>query len=79
MTTAQLKKILVKKINKIEDDDFLNAVKVILDIKESNIGVYKLNPIQKKLIQQSEKDFKEGRVYTNEEVFKEIDEWLKEM
>ena len=78
MTSTQLKKILVKRINKIEDEEFLNAIRIMIEKADREQGIYKLSSLQKKLIKQSDKDFKEGRYFTNEEVFNEIEEWLKE-
>jgi hypothetical protein len=78
MTTAQLKNLLVKKINKIDDEDLLNAINVVLEKGGSGDEIYKLNPIQKKLIEKSDKEFREGKTISNEDVFREIDEWLKE-
>ena len=78
MTTAQLKNLLVKKINKIDDEDLLNAINVVLEKGGSGDEIYKLNSIQKKLIEKSDKEFREGKTISNEDVFREIDEWLKE-
>ncbi|MCH8316983.1 MAG: hypothetical protein IIA88_00570 [Bacteroidetes bacterium] len=40
--------------------------------------IYKLNSFEKEKIRKARENIKKGEVYTNEEVFKEIDEWLKE-
>jgi predicted transcriptional regulator len=45
---------------------------------KSNTTIFKTTPEQKKKIEQGINDIKEGRFFTDEEVQKEVDKWLKE-
>ena len=56
---------------------FLNALKALTN-KMEKTEIYKLNSFEKEKILKARENIKKGEVYTNEEVFKEIDEWLKE-
>jgi hypothetical protein len=38
----------------------------------------KKKEILKKLLLKSKKDYKEGRVHSNEQIFKDVRKWLKE-
>ena len=77
MTATQLKNFITRKISKIDDEHFLNAIKVIIETKESS-GIYIVNEKQKKLLIKSRKEYKEGKVHSNEHVFKDARKWLKE-
>lgn len=77
MTSTQLKSFITKKISKINDEHFLNAIKVIIETKECS-DIYIVNEKQKKLLMKSRKDYKEGRIHSNEQVFKDAEKWLKE-
>jgi hypothetical protein len=78
MTTTQLKNILTQKISKIDDNDFLNAIRIIIEMKENAGDVYKLNEIQRQRIKKSKEQIKNGGVIDNDQVFDEIEKWLKE-
>lgn len=78
MTTAKLKNILTQKISKIDDTDFLNAIRIIIEMKENAGDVYKLNEIQRKRLNKSKEQIKRGEVIDNDKVFDEIEKWLKE-
>ncbi len=78
MTTTKLKNLLTQKISKIDDNDFLNAIRIIIEMKENAGDIYKLNEIQRKRIRKSKEQIKNGEVIDNEQVFHEIEKWLKE-
>jgi len=78
MTTTQLKNQLVKKINGIEDKKRLKFIKEMIELDEDIEEPYILNDVQRKLIKQSERDFKEGKYRSHEDVMKDIKKWLKE-
>ncbi len=78
MTTTKLKNILTQKISKIDDTDFLNAIRIIIEMKENAGDVYKLNEIQRKRIKKSKEQIKNGEIVENDQVFDEIEKWLKE-
>jgi hypothetical protein len=78
MTTAKLKNNLAEKIYKINDTDFLNAIRVIIESKYNDDEIFKLNEVQKKRIRQSNLQFKRGEGISNDKVFEKMEKWLKE-
>lgn len=78
MTTTKLKNILTQKISKIDDNDFLNAIRILIEMKENAGDIYKLNKIQRQRIKKSKEQIKKGDVIDNDQVFDEIERWLKE-
>lgn len=77
MTTFELKSILYQKIAEIDDKSFLSAINTMIETK-SNTTIFKTTHEQKKKIEHGINDIKEGRFFTDEEVQKEVDKWLKE-
>lgn len=78
MTTTKLKNIISKKISKIDDLEFLNAINLILESRDNSKQIYKLNDMQRKKVKKSKLQFKEGKRISNGKVFDEIEQWLKE-
>ncbi|MDQ3021946.1 MAG: hypothetical protein M3R36_15440 [Bacteroidota bacterium] len=78
MTTQEIKNILHDNIENIEDEKFLEALRIIINSKVEENGVFKLNDIQKKKIRQSNLQFKRGEGISNDEVFEKMEKWLKE-
>lgn len=78
MTTAELKQLLVKKINDIDDGNKLEFIKDVIELEEQNTEVYKLSETEMKLIDKSEHQIENGEYFTNDQVFDEIDKWQKE-
>jgi hypothetical protein len=76
MTMLELKSILIHRISEINDIQFLEAIKTILDEKAED-SVIVLTDEQKQEIIQSRKEIKEGLFISNEELDKEIQAWLK--
>lgn len=77
MTTIQLKKILINRINEIDDVAFLNEIKSILDSK-SREQVLKLTPEQRSEINESKKEIAKGSFIEQSELDKEIAKWANE-
>jgi len=48
MTTTLIKKKLTTAINKIDDNDFLQALHTIVNAKKEEEAIYELSPAQKK-------------------------------
>ncbi len=71
MSTVELKKLLVKRIQASDDPEFLNALRILTERK-----VQSLNNSVKKKLQKSLKDLNAGNVQDSEEVFDELDRWL---
>lgn len=78
MSITKLKNNLAEKIYKINDTDFLNAIKIIIDSKYNEDAIYRLNEMEKKRIRQSNLQFKRGQGISNDEVFEKLEKWLKE-
>ena len=76
MTMLELKSILIHRISEINDIQFLEAIKTILDEKAED-SVIVLTDEQKQEIIQSRKEIKKGLFISNEELDKEIQAWLK--
>jgi hypothetical protein len=72
MTATKLRNIIAKRISKLEDIDKLEAIYQILDSMENDKNIYELSEIQRKKIQNSKLQFKEGQSISNEKVFEEI-------
>ena len=77
MQTSELKDILIQRIQAIEDAPFLKALKVLTDTKIVN-QPYKLNDFEQQKIASAREQIKNGETFTQEEVFKSVDTWLKE-
>lgn len=76
MRSSELKDILIQRIRAINDESFLYALKVLTDTKAIN-EVYELNEFEEQKIARARGQIKDGEVFTQEEVFKEVDSWLK--
>jgi hypothetical protein len=75
MTTIELKKVLIHRINEINDVSFLTAIKTILDSK-SGAKVIALTEEQRNEINESRKEVKQGHYIEHELLDKKISEWL---
>ncbi|SHG58455.1 hypothetical protein [Flavobacterium defluvii] len=73
--TAQIKKNLISRIKDSKDLNFLNALQTIFDSSEQEL--YALSNDQKKAIENSRMEIKNGDFHKNEEVISEMREWLK--
>lgn len=76
MSTIELREIVIAKLQNA-DDRVLNEVLGILEI-DANERPYKLTADQKDAIDESQRQIANGEFLTNEEVEKEIEEWLNE-
>ncbi len=63
------------RIEAIEDEKLLQK---ILDMVNEEAPVYKVSDAQRVAIQRGLDDVKAGRVISNEQAEKELDEWLEE-
>ncbi len=77
MTTIDLKSILIHRIAGINDKSFLAAIHTIIETK-SKSTVYKTTPEQRKCIEEGLHQIANGEYFSNDQVEKEIDRWLKE-
>jgi len=77
MSTIELKKKLMEKVDTIESDDLLKEAYRLLEMETEDIEIYKLGSEQMIAIKEAQNQFKNGMFLTDEEADKEINEWLK--
>ena len=76
MSAIELRKRLIDKIQKTENEDLLEEIYRFLDLDTNDIEIYKLNETQKKAIAEAREQVKNGVVLTEELANREIDKWL---
>ena len=76
MSTIELKKRLIDKIQKTDNENLLGEAFRLLEMESEDIEIYKLNDGQKKAIEEARKQIKNGQFLTDEQAGKEIGEWL---
>jgi predicted transcriptional regulator len=76
MSTIELRKLLIEKIQLTDDDKLLEEASRLLEVEIEESDVYILNDKQKEAIEQGRKQIIKGEYLTDEESNKEIDEWL---
>lgn len=77
MTTLQIKKQIIQKLQSIDDFSFLEAVNRIIDAK-TNEEVFYINKDLEKQLMERDKNMDAGRSIANDDVFNESEEWLNE-
>ena len=77
MSTIELRKQLIDKIQKTDDKKILEEVYRLLELESDDIEIYKLNADQKKGISEAREQIKNGQYLTEEQANKDVDEWLK--
>ena len=75
MTAVELKSILIHRISEINDVSFLKALKTILDSK-TETGIIQLTQLQLEEIIASRKEIEQGLLIGNEDLEKEVKQWL---
>jgi len=78
MTINNLKTLLHESIENINDDDFLKAIKQILDRKYTSSSQPKLSKEQIQRIDESKEQISKGNFLTNAQADKLVDKWLNE-
>ncbi len=76
MSIIELQKKLTEKINKTDDATLLEDIYNFISADEE-VGIYQLSDEQLATIEQSQQQIKDGNRFTNDEVNKEIGEWLE--
>ncbi len=77
MSIQELQEKLIVKIKNIKQDYILQEVSRLLEFEENSRHIYNLNADQQQLIDRSLKEIESGEYFTDEEVQKESEEWLK--
>lgn len=75
MSTVELRKRLIDKIQKTKDERILEEVYRLLELENEDMEMYKLNDDQKAAINEARQQIKSGLFLTEEQANKEIDEW----
>ena len=78
MSTLELQKQLISKIQITTDQDVLESVLRLLEFETSSDETYFLNENQKAAIVNARQQVANGQFYTDDEVDKHTEEWLKE-
>ena len=77
MNTIQLKQELIHRISRIEDIDFLNAIKTILDDKKKDSFI-ELTADQEKELLFASSEGNNGNVISQSAMDQRVEEWLTE-
>ncbi len=77
MSVAELQKKIIEKINETNDATLLEDIYNFIGIDEAVGTFYELSDSQLAAIDLSQHQIKEGQCFSNDEVNKEIDEWLE--
>jgi hypothetical protein len=76
MSTIELRHLITEQLSRIEDVNFLNAIKTIVESKLSE-GFYKLSDYQKNRIDSARQQLKSKRTISHKDLQKEVDQWLR--
>ncbi|GEO04567.1 hypothetical protein AAE02nite_22310 [Adhaeribacter aerolatus] len=76
MEVNSLKNILIQRIHDINDEAFLNALKVLTDAKIEN-DKYQLNQFEQEKVNKARQQYANGETFSQEDIKQEIDAWLK--
>jgi tRNA A22 N-methylase len=76
MSTVELRKRLIDKIQTTKDERILEEAYRLLEIETEDIEIYILHDDQKKAISEARQQIKNGQFLTDEQANNEIDEWL---
>ena len=76
MSTLELKQKIIQRIEAIEDDSLLAEIYRTLEISQADSDAFVLTPAMRSALDGGLEDVKNGRVVSNDEANKEIDEWL---
>ncbi len=76
MSTTALKEKLIGQIRLTNDASILAAVSRVLALETSIGEIYQLSSLEKQEIEQGRMDIEAGRIQSDDEVQKEIEEWL---
>ena len=76
MSTVELRKKLIEKIQKTENEVLLEEAYRLLELETEDIDVYKLTDDQRKAISEGRTQIRNGEFLTDDQANNEIDEWL---
>ena len=76
MSNVELRKRLIDKIQKTDNENLLEEAYRLLELETEDIEVYKLSDEQRKAINEGRQQIKDGQFLTDDQANNEIDEWL---
>ncbi len=76
MSTVELKKSIIDYLSYIDDPSFLTRIKEVLASKVNGVEVYYLSEFQKERVYKAEDELASGLTLSNDDLVKEIDQWL---
>lgn len=76
MSTIELRKRLLEKIETINDKELLEKAYRLLTLEMEDVEIYKLNADQNNAIAEARQQIQNGQFLTDAQADKEIDEWL---
>ena len=76
MTVFELKKRLITRINRTDNNGLLEEMFRLIENEEADFTVYELSRQQKSAIEEAQEQYKKGETLSNEQANSEIDEWL---
>ncbi len=77
MSTIELRRRLIDKIQNTENEDLLTEAYRLLELETADIEMYKLNSDQRKAISEAREQIRGKQFLTDEQSNNEIDEWLR--
>ena len=75
MVISELKKRLIDKIQKTDNENLLEEAFRLLQLEGENMEVHKLSEDQKNAVNEARQQIKNGQFLTDDEANKDIDEW----
>lgn len=78
MTIEEIKTIIHESVENIDDEKFLEAIKIMMEQKYTSLPSLKISEKHKQFLDASEKEIENGEFYTSEEAKKISNEWLKD-
>ena len=76
MSMIELRKRLIDKIQKTDDENLLEEAYRLLELETESIETYKLSDEQRNAVDQARQQINKGEFLTDKQANLEIDEWL---
>ena len=76
MTARELKKKLIHKIDKSENNELLEEMYRLIANEETDISIYELSEEQIKAVEEGQLQYLNGQFLTEDQADKDIEEWL---
>lgn len=76
MSTKELRKKLIEKIEKTESNELLSEAYRLLELEADDMEIYTLSEEQRGAVEEARQQIRNGKFLTDDEANREIDEWL---